>query len=137
MRNILGLIPGSDPELKNEYIIVGAHYDHVGLGNSSNSNGPIGYIHNGADDNASGTAALLELAQAIKALPVAPKRSIILAFWDGEEINLLGSKHWLQTSDDRSEKSQSLDQHGHGRPAAQGQTSKSTAHAPPQAGGIS
>jgi len=96
MRNILGLIPGSDPELKNEYIIVGAHYDHVGLGNSSNSNGPIGYIHNGADDNASGTTALLELAQAIKALPIAPKRSIIVAFWDGEEINLLGSKHWLK-----------------------------------------
>lgn len=96
MRNIIGLIPGSDPELKNEYIIVGAHYDHVGLGSSSNSNGPIGYIHNGADDNASGTAALLELAQAIKALPVAPKRSIIFAFWDGEEINLLGSKHWLR-----------------------------------------
>jgi len=96
MRNILGLIPGSDPELKNEYIIIGAHYDHVGLGNRNNSNGPIGYIHNGADDNASGTAALLELAQALKSLPVAPKRSIILAFWDGEEINLLGSKHWLK-----------------------------------------
>jgi hypothetical protein len=96
MRNILGLIPGSDPELKNEYIIIGAHYDHVGLGNSSNSNGPIGYIHNGADDNASGTAALLELAQAIKTLPHAPKRSILIAFWDGEEINLLGSKHWLR-----------------------------------------
>jgi hypothetical protein len=96
MRNILGLIPGSDPKLKNEFIIVGAHYDHVGYGNRNNSNGPIGYIHNGADDNASGTAALLELAQALKSLPVAPKRSIIIAFWDGEEINLLGSKHWLR-----------------------------------------
>ncbi len=96
MRNIIGLIPGSDPELKNEYIIIGAHYDHVGYGNAKNSNGPIGYIHNGADDNASGTAALLELAQALKKLPVAPKRSIILAWWDGEEIALLGSKHWLK-----------------------------------------
>lgn len=96
MRNILGIIPGSDPELKSEYIIIGAHYDHVGYGTAKNSNGPIGYIHNGADDNASGTAALLELAQALKSLPVAPKRTIILAWWDGEEINLLGSKHWLK-----------------------------------------
>ncbi len=96
MRNILGLIPGSDPDLKNEYILIGAHYDHVGYGTRNNSNGPIGYIHNGADDNASGTAALLELAQALKSLPNAPKRSIILAWWDGEEINLLGSKHWIK-----------------------------------------
>lgn len=93
-RNVLAVLPGSDEQLKEQYILVGAHYDHVGYGSSRNSYGPWGYIHNGADDNASGTAALLELAEALKALPTAPKRSILLAFWDGEEKGLLGSKHW-------------------------------------------
>ncbi|MEQ9068087.1 MAG: M28 family peptidase, partial [Gimesia chilikensis] len=60
-RNILGVIPGNDPKLKNEYIVIGAHYDHVGYGKPSNSRGGVGQIHNGADDNASGTAALLEI----------------------------------------------------------------------------
>ena len=95
MRNIIAVLPGSDPELKHEYVLIGAHYDHVGYGNSTNSNGPIGYIHNGADDNGSGVSCLLEIAQALKELPQAPRRSLIIAFWDGEEINLLGSKHWL------------------------------------------
>lgn len=94
-RNILGLLEGSDPELKNELIVVGAHYDHVGYGNQQNSFGPIGFIHNGADDNASGTSALLELVEAFSKLPVRPKRSILFALWDGEEKGLLGSYHWL------------------------------------------
>lgn len=94
-RNVLGLVAGSDPDVRQQVIVVGAHYDHVGYGNATNSYGPTGYIHNGADDNASGTAALLELAEALAALPSAPRRSILLAFWDGEEKGLLGSKHWL------------------------------------------
>jgi hypothetical protein len=94
--NLLAILPGSDPKLRDEYIIVGAHYDHVGYGNQQNSYGPFGYIHNGADDNASGVAALLETAQALSSIgPGALRRSVIFAFWDGEEKGLLGSKHWL------------------------------------------
>ena len=84
-RNILAVLPGSDPELKNQVLVVGAHYDHVGYGTKYNSRGPIGQIHNGADDNASGTSGLLELAQALTMLPQHPKRSILLVFWDAEE----------------------------------------------------
>jgi len=93
-RNILARFEGSDERLKNEVIVVGAHYDHVGYGNRQNSNGPIGYIHNGADDNASGAAALLEAMETFARLPSPPRRSILFAFWDGEEKGLLGSQHW-------------------------------------------
>ena len=94
-RNLLGLFEGSDPALKRQVIVVGAHYDHVGYGSARNSFGPTGFIHNGADDNASGDAALLELIEAFARLEVRPKRSILFAFWDGEEKGLLGSKHWV------------------------------------------
>jgi Peptidase family M28/PDZ domain len=96
-RNILSVVTGSDPALRNEYILVGAHYDHVGRGNARNSLGPIGLIHYGADDNASGTAALLELVGAFLSLDVAPKRSVLFAFWDGEEEGLLGSQYWVSS----------------------------------------
>ncbi len=96
-RNILTVVPGSDPRLKDEYVLVGAHYDHVGYGSWRNSNGPIGYIHNGADDNASGTAGLLELAEAFASLEPRTKRSILFIFWDAEELGLLGSEHWLES----------------------------------------
>lgn len=94
-RNVLGLLEGSDPALKSQVIVIGAHYDHVGYGRPTNSFGPWGYIHNGADDNASGVAGLLEILGAIKMLPQAPRRSILLAFWDQEEAGLFGSRHWL------------------------------------------
>jgi hypothetical protein len=94
-RNILGLLPGSDPKLKQEYIIVGAHYDHVGYGNDQTSYGPVGHIHNGADDNASGVSAVLEIAEAWQACGKPPRRSILFALWDSEEHGLLGSKHWV------------------------------------------
>lgn len=94
-RNLLAVLPGSDPVLKDEYILIGAHYDHVGYGNARNSFGPFGYIHNGADDNASGVSALLELAESLTAAPLALKRSVIIVFWDSEEQGLFGSKHWL------------------------------------------
>jgi hypothetical protein len=93
--NILALVEGSHAALKDEVILVGAHYDHVGYGNYRNSYGPIGRIHNGADDNASGVAALLEVAEAVSLLPKKPRRSILFAFWDGEEKGLLGSKYWI------------------------------------------
>lgn len=95
-RNILAVLPGNDPELKDEYILVGAHYDHVGYGNRSNSNGPWGYVHNGADDNASGVSAVLELIDALMRTEHRPRRSILFAFWDGEEKGLLGSAHWAR-----------------------------------------
>ena len=92
-RNILGMVRGSDPHLQHEVVIVGAHYDHVGYGTRRNSFGPIGYIHNGADDNASGTAALLEVMQAFAQLPEPPRRSVVFAAWDGEAQGLLGSRY--------------------------------------------
>ena len=82
--NILGLIEGRDPTLKDEVIVISAHFDHVGYGNSRNSLGPVGHIHNGADDNASGVAGMLEVADAVCRLAEKPKRSILFAFWDGE-----------------------------------------------------
>lgn len=94
-RNILGLWEGSDPELKHEVIVFGAHYDHVGYGSPANSFGPIGRIHNGADDNASGTSGLLEIVQALVMVEPRPRRTILFALWDGEEKGLLGSKHWV------------------------------------------
>ncbi|MBX9790703.1 MAG: M20/M25/M40 family metallo-hydrolase [Pirellulales bacterium] len=94
-RNVLGMIEGSDPAFKNEVILVGAHYDHVGYGTLQNSFGPTGRIHNGADDNASGTATLVELVEAFVAMGAPPRRTILFALWDGEEKGLLGSKHWL------------------------------------------
>lgn len=95
-RNLLGIWEGSDPTLKQQYVVIGAHYDHVGYGSRSTSFGPLGYIHNGADDNASGVAGLLEIVQAFTSLEQHPQRSILFALWDGEEKGLLGSKHWLR-----------------------------------------
>jgi hypothetical protein len=94
LRNVLAMREGSDPKLKEQVVVVGAHYDHVGRGNTHNSRGPVGAIHPGADDNASGTSALLELAQAFALLPEAPRRSILFVAFDGEEQGLLGSKHF-------------------------------------------
>ncbi len=83
-RNILGLIEG---ENKDEVIVIGAHYDHVGMAN--------GYIWNGADDNASGTVGVLTLAKAFAESGVKPKKSIMFALWTGEEKGLLGSEYFV------------------------------------------
>ena len=96
LRNILALLPGSDPKVAHEYVIVGAHYDHVGYGNARNSYGPYGRVHNGADDNASGVAAAIELMRSLQKLPETPRRSILIGFWDGEEKGLLGSAHFVR-----------------------------------------
>ena len=95
-RNILAVLKGSDPELSQEYVLIGAHYDHVGRGTPRNSRGTVGEIHNGADDNASGVSGVLELIEAFTILPDAPKRSILFAFWDAEEKGLFGSRHWIE-----------------------------------------
>jgi Peptidase family M28/PDZ domain len=96
-RNILVMHRGDDPDLENELIVVGGHYDHVGYGNQDNSYGPTGRIHNGADDNASGVAVLLETIEAFAASGISTRRPILFAFWDGEERGLVGSTHWLQS----------------------------------------
>ncbi|MFQ5733553.1 MAG: M20/M25/M40 family metallo-hydrolase [Planctomycetaceae bacterium] len=95
-RNILVLLPGRDTTLKREYVVVCAHYDHVGYGTRRNSQGPVGYIHNGADDNASGTAGVLEVIEAFATLERRPRRSVLFVFWDAEEKGLLGSEHWVK-----------------------------------------
>jgi hypothetical protein len=92
--NLLAVLPGTDESLRGEYVVVGAHYDHVGYGRRGNAYGPIGYIHNGADDNASGTAAILEIAETLALADEKPRRSILFAWWDAEEINLNGSEYW-------------------------------------------
>ncbi len=94
-RNILVLLSGDDPQLTNEVVVVGAHYDHVGYGNRNNSYGPWGKIHNGADDNASGTSVLLETIEAFARSGLKTRRTILFAFWDGEERGLVGSRYWV------------------------------------------
>lgn len=93
--NLLGILDGSDEELRNQYILVCAHYDHVGFGTPKTSRGPVGKIHHGADDNASGVSGVLETLAAFTQLDERPKRSILFALWDGEEKGLWGSKHWI------------------------------------------
>ena len=88
-RNVLGYVPGVDPSLKEECLIIGAHHDHLGPGES-------GDIFYGADDDASGTTGLLELAAAFSAGTLKPKRSILLAAWGAEELGLLGSRYYVQ-----------------------------------------
>jgi hypothetical protein len=91
--NITAVLPGSDPVLSQDYIVVGAHMDHIGMG-ERHSRGGTGQLHPGADDNASGTAMVMELARQLKASP--PKRSILFVHFSGEEEGLLGSAHWIQ-----------------------------------------
>jgi hypothetical protein len=88
--NVAAVLRGSDPRLRDEYVILSAHMDHVGVGRPVNGDS----IYNGADDNASGTAGLLEVAQAFASLPASerPRRSIIFLYVSGEEKGLLGSR---------------------------------------------
>ncbi len=87
--NLLGMIEGSDPDLKDEAVIVGAHLDHFGLTEDR-------HVFNGADDNASGSAAVLEMAQAVALQNVKPRRTLIFAHWTGEERGLLGSRYFAE-----------------------------------------
>jgi Zn-dependent M28 family amino/carboxypeptidase len=92
--NVVGFIEGRDPVLKHEIVVVGAHYDHVGY-NKDHAPGED-YIFNGADDNASGTSALLGVAAAFGALKVHPGRSILLIAFCGEEKGLFGSEYYVR-----------------------------------------
>ncbi|RMG00905.1 MAG: M28 family peptidase, partial [Planctomycetota bacterium] len=97
-RNVLAYLPGADDQVADDIIVVSAHYDHVGYGTKRNTRDGPGKIHNGADDNASGTSTVLELAEALKQLPSPPRRSYLFALWDAEEKGLLGSKHWVENA---------------------------------------
>ena len=96
--NVVGVLEGSDPVLKNEYIVIGAHYDHLGRGGEgSGSLSPdSGEIHHGADDNASGTAGLLELARVFKIQRPRLRRSLIFIAFGAEEEGLLGSNYYVK-----------------------------------------
>jgi aminopeptidase YwaD len=90
--NLVGVIPGSDPELSQQYIVIGAHYDHLGTGGPESSRPDlIGQIHPGADDNASGCAAVLEIARWAKQLQPPLKRSVLVCLFSGEEVGAVGS----------------------------------------------
>lgn len=95
--NVIGLLEGSDPVLKNEYIVIGAHYDHIGLGerNSRAQNQGQLDIHNGADDNASGVSGLIELAKYFSCKKDSLKRSLIFIAFSAEELGLIGSSYYV------------------------------------------
>ncbi len=86
--NIVGYLPGTDPELKDEVIVIGAHYDHLGKSGSR--------IYNGADDNGSGTVAVMEVAEAFSTIKDQLKRTIVFIAFSGEEIGLVGSGYYTR-----------------------------------------
>jgi len=109
-RNVLGMIPGADPALKGEYVILGAHYDHLGIDMT-------GDVFNGADDNASGTAVVMETARMMKLNRIKPRRTIVFALWAAEEEGLLGSKYYTENPVyplDKTVAYINLDMEGHG-----------------------
>jgi Peptidase family M28/PDZ domain/PA domain len=93
--NVIAVLPGQDPELSKECIVVGAHYDHLGLGGpESMSSSLVGQIHHGADDNASGTAGLLELADGLARSEWKPAHTVVFVSFAGEEFGLVGSSYY-------------------------------------------
>jgi len=92
-QNIYAWIEGSDEKLKDEIVVIGAHMDHIGYGPSMSRGSNKIKIHNGADDNASGTSVLLEVAQAFSQIKT--KRTIVFQAYSGEELGLLGSRHYV------------------------------------------
>jgi hypothetical protein len=93
--NVVGIIDGSDPVLKNEAIVIGAHYDHLGRGGEGSLAPREGDIHHGADDNASGVAGMLELARIFSANRATLKRTLVFIAFSGEEEGLLGSNFYV------------------------------------------
>lgn len=91
-QNVVAVFEGSDPVLKDEYVAVGAHYDHIGIGLPLNGDA----IYNGADDDGSGTTALLSMAEALAKAPKRPKRSVLFVWHAGEEKGLWGSRYFTE-----------------------------------------
>lgn len=95
-KNVIGVLPGKDPNLRNEIVIVGAHYDHLGTGAfGSLDPDSTGQIHNGADDNASGVSALIHIAKKLRQTP--PGRTVVFIAFSGEESGLLGSDYYVKS----------------------------------------
>ena len=96
-RNVIAILPGTSPALRGQVVVVGAHYDHLGLGGfGALDPDSTGRIHNGADDNASGTAALLEIGRALAGRGAKPARTIVLVAFSGEELGTLGSSYFVR-----------------------------------------
>ncbi len=94
-RNVIGILPGRDPVLRNQTVVLGAHYDHLGHGGfGSLDPDSTGLVHNGADDNASGIAALIQVAARLAASP--PARTVVFIAFSGEELGLLGSAYYVK-----------------------------------------
>ena len=94
-KNVIGILPGRDPVLRNQTVILGAHYDHLGLGGfGSLDPDSTGRVHNGADDNASGIAGLIQVAARLAASP--PARTVVFIAFSGEELGLLGSAYYVK-----------------------------------------
>ncbi|MGZ8529503.1 MAG: M28 family peptidase [Candidatus Binatia bacterium] len=105
--NVVAILPGKDPKVHNEYIVIGAHYDHLGLGHyGARDQRASGMKHHGADDNASGTAVLLQLARRLGQIEPKPARAVVFVAFSAEELGLHGSRHfvvkWPQISAIRS-----------------------------------
>jgi len=98
-QNVVAMLEGSDKKLKKEYIVIGAHFDHLGMGgkNSSSRRPDTIAVHNGADDNASGVAAVLELAQKLSSKHKKIKRSIVFVAFAAEEMGLIGSQKFVDS----------------------------------------
>ena len=94
-KNVIGVLPGRNPNLRNEIVIVGAHYDHLGPGQfGSLDPDSTGQVHNGADDNASGSSALIHIARKLRQSP--PARTVVFIAFSGEEAGLLGSDYYVK-----------------------------------------
>jgi hypothetical protein len=96
--NVIGILEGSDRALKNEVIVIGAHYDHLGLGGEGSLAQRAGEIHHGADDNASGVAGMLEIARVFASERPRPRRTLVFIGFGGEEEGLLGSNFYVNNS---------------------------------------
>jgi aminopeptidase YwaD len=95
-RNVIMILPGEDEKLKNEYLIIGGHFDHLGMGGPSSRARDTIAVHHGADDNASGVGEMIELAEKFALTKGSHKRGIIFAAFSGEELGLLGSKYFTE-----------------------------------------
>ena len=94
--NVIGILPGSNSKLKGQNVVIGAHYDHLGLGYYGSRDARAeGQIHHGADDNASGVAVLLQVAEQLSRSPAKPDRTIVFTAFSAEELGLYGSRHYV------------------------------------------
>src|SRR5262249_14975637 len=95
-RNVIAVLPGANPALTDQALVVSAHYDHLGFGWPDARAGAKGQLHPGADDNASGVAVMLELARLMA--DTKPERSVIFAAFAGEEAGLVGARHYVRAA---------------------------------------